>query len=139
VNDVTSDGLRADLDVLEAAPLLTGRYQNWRPEHGVAVRSTVGTPKFWRHGELIHARAITPYGVFGSGLDVDAARSAYVARLEARAQSVVAFLAAVARQHPGQPVVVLCFDNVHAGESCHRRWFAGWFEDRFGIAVPELR
>jgi hypothetical protein len=77
--------------------------------------------------------------VFGSRLDADAARSAYVTRLDARAQAVVGFLAAVARQHPDQPVVVLCFENVHAGESCHRRWLAEWFEDRFGVSVCEVK
>ena len=46
---------------------MTGRYAKFRPDLGVPIRSTVGYPRFWRHGQLIHARDITPYGVFGRG------------------------------------------------------------------------
>jgi hypothetical protein len=37
-----------------------------------------------------------------------------------------------------QPVLT-SLGFVHAGEVCHRRWFDGWFEDRYGIVVPEVR
>jgi hypothetical protein len=129
----------SDLELLRRAPLVTGRYQTWKPGEGVPIRSTVGYPRFWRHGPLVHARDITPYGVFGrDDLDGAAAQAAYVTRLDDLGDTVVFNLAAIARDHPGEQLVVLCFENVPAGESCHRRWFAGWMEDRYGLVVPEL-
>jgi hypothetical protein len=131
--------LEVALELLAAAPLVTGRYGKFNPDLGVPIRSTVGYPRFWRHGPLVHAKEITPYGVFGNReLDDSAQRIAYLARLQDLAVPAVEFLAGVARQHPGQRLVVCCFEDVHAGEECHRRWFADWFESRYGIAVPEL-
>ena len=126
-----------DLQVLAAAPLVTSRYQNWRPGDGLAIRTTVGAPRFWRHGPMPHIKEITPYGVFGHGLDPDTARLAYRERLEDHAETIVPALAALSRVHPGEALCLLCFENVHAGEACHRRWFAEWFEERYGIVVPE--
>jgi hypothetical protein len=126
------------LELLAHAPLVTGRYQAWKPGDGVPIRSTVGYPQFWRHGPLWHVTGITPYGVFGKVLDDDTARAAYRNRLDHHAEVILASLAEVARRHPGQPVVVLCFEDVHTGQDCHRRWFAEWFEERYGIAVAEL-
>jgi hypothetical protein len=127
-----------DLELIATAPLVTGRYQSWKPGDGVPIRSTVGYPKFWRHGPLLDATGITPYGVFGKGLDNDTARAAYRERLDRHAGANLAGLGDIARRHRGQPLVVLCFEDVHAGQVCHRRWFAEWFEERYGIAVAEL-
>ncbi len=127
-----------DLELLANAPLVTGRYQSWKPGDGVPIRSTVGYPRFWRHGPLWHATEITPYGVFGKGLDHDTARASYRRRLDRHAGAILVGLSQVARRHPGEPLVVLCFEDVHAGEVCHRRWFAEWFEERYGVAVAEL-
>jgi hypothetical protein len=127
-----------DLELLATAPPVTGRYQSWKPGDGVPVRSTVGYPRFWRHGPLWHATEITPYGVFGKGLDNDTARAAYRRRLDRHAGAILASLGEITRTHRGQRVVVLCFEDVHAGQVCHRRWFAEWFEEHYGIAVAEL-
>ena len=127
-----------DLQLLVAAPLVTSRYQAWRPADGLPIRTTVGYPRFWRGPALVQLRELTPYGIFGTGLSNHEARLAYRQRVEVHAQTIVARLAELARQHPGEALVVLCFENVHAGEVCHRRWFAEWFEERFGIQVPEL-
>jgi uncharacterized protein YeaO (DUF488 family) len=35
-------------------------------------------------------------------------------------------------------LVLLCFENVHEGQRCHRRTFARWFEETTGQPVPEL-
>jgi hypothetical protein len=127
-----------DLELLANAPLVTGRYQSWKRGDGMPIRSTVGYPRFWRHGPLWHVTGITPYGVFGKVLDEETARAAYGQRLDRHAGAILAGLAEVARRHPGQPVVVLCFEDVHAGQVYPRRWFAEWFEERYGIAVAEL-
>jgi hypothetical protein len=66
------------------------------------------------------------------------ARRRYQDRLEEKTDQFVAALADVARQHPAERLCVLCFEDVLAGQDCHRRWFAEWFERRFGVVVPEL-
>lgn len=38
----------------------------------------------------------------------------------------------------GRDAVMLCFENVHAGEFCHRRLVAEWFQRRLSVEVPEL-
>ena len=127
-----------DLELLTDAPLVTGRYQSWKPGDGVPIRSTVGYPRFWRHGPLWQVTEITPYGVFGKGFDAGTARSLYRKRLERHAATIPASLGDITRRHRGRPLVVLCFEDVYAGQVCHRRWFAEWFEERYGIAVAEL-
>ena len=44
--------------------LCTSYYAGYRPEYGVAVRTSVGSPRSWE-GDLEHIRRISPYGVFG--------------------------------------------------------------------------
>jgi hypothetical protein len=118
--------------------LTTGRYQTWRPVFGVPIRATVGEPKFWRGPELVVIRALAPFGIFGRGLTHDEARRRYLARLDRQAETILAALTDVARKHPGRQLCVLCFEDVHAGQVCHRRWFAEWFEQRYGVQVPEV-
>jgi uncharacterized protein (DUF488 family) len=45
---------------------------------------------------------------------------------------------AISRKHGGARLVLMCFENVLAGELCHRRVWADWFEERTGQHVPEL-
>jgi hypothetical protein len=126
------------VNLLASTPLVTGRYRWWQPTDGVPIRSTVGYPRFWRHGRLWHAKEITPYGIFGKGLAHDEGRRRYLARLDHYADAILTDLAALARQHPGQALCVLCFEDVTSGQVCHRRWFAEWFEDCFDLVVAEL-
>lgn len=69
--------------------------------------------------------------------DADARRR-YLDHRDERSTDVLAALADIANEHPGRPLVVLCFEDVHAGQSCHRTWFAEWMADRLGIAVEEV-
>lgn len=117
--------------------LCTGRYQTWRPSQGVPIRSTVGEPKFWRHGPLVFVRQLAPWGLMDQ-LDPAEFDVAYRERLDRDGEVTVAKLAAVARQHPGRALLVLCFEDVWAGQSCHRRVFADWMGERFDIGVPEV-
>jgi hypothetical protein len=120
------------------APLATGRYGSWRPGDGVPIRTTVGYPRFWRHGDLLFIRLLAPFGIFGKGLDPDEAHRLYLARLDGHAEEILVALTDVANQHPGRTLCLLCFEDVHQGEACHRRWFADWYQQHFGVEVPEL-
>jgi hypothetical protein len=130
----------SDLRVLTDAGLRTGRYATYRPEFGVPVRTTVGPPRFWRFGPLVHARSVTPFGVFRSAkyVTTDEQRTAYLDHLDHHEGEVLAELAAIARSHWGEPLVLLCFEDVHRGEVCHRTWLAEWLHDRHGLDVSEV-
>jgi hypothetical protein len=132
------EGTTDDLTVVRAAGLATARYQDWRPAYRVPVRTTVGTPHFWQHGELEFVPELAPYGIFGRRLPDDDACARYAARLDRETDRVVAALADLARRHRGRRLCLLCFENVAAGETCHRRWFAEWCSRALGIEVPEL-
>jgi hypothetical protein len=42
-------------------------------------------------------------------------------------------------ENGGLPLVLLCHEDVLGKhELCHRRWFAGWYEELTGNLVPEL-
>ena len=136
------EDLVGDLSVLaeavegQGSPLVTGRYQRFDRRSGVPVRTTVGAPR-WKIDGLEFASTLAPYGIFGKLPEAEMP-VAYEARLEDHTGEVVRQLARLVDAHPGERLCLLCFDDVHAGEECHRRWFASWFERRFGIDVPEL-
>lgn len=122
-------------------PLATSRYAGFNPDWGVPVRITVGPPRGFRHPHE-QALALAPYELFKppyKGIDdVHVEQLVYTRRLESHTDEILAQLAAVAAKHPGRRAVLLCFENVLAGEACHRRWAAEWFKLRFGWDVPEI-
>jgi hypothetical protein len=128
--------LEADLDVLRDARIVTGRYQRFQPTEGVPVRTTVGAPRFWRHGTMLQAKAITPWYEFR--LPEEEAEVAYKDRLDREAGRVIHQLAGLVAQAGDRTLVLLCFDDLNAGSYCHRRWFAEWLWDSYQIEVPEL-
>lgn len=133
--------LSEDLELLaEPGRLVTTRYKTYQPGDGVPVRTTVGAPRFWRWGDLAFVSEIAPYGVFRNPRlhSTEAQRMAYADRLTTHQQMLIAKLADLAREHPDQTLCILCYEDVHAGEECHRRWFADWMETRFGILIPEV-
>jgi hypothetical protein len=68
--------------------------------------------------------------------DQEGFKRSYLRQLEEiGAEEIVSRLAAIGG---GLPVVMLCFENVNAGEVCHRRYLADFIEERTGIVVPEL-
>jgi hypothetical protein len=63
-------------------------------------------------------------------------KPSYLCQLEEiGAEEIVARLAEISN---GLPVVMLCWEDVHAGQVCHRRYVAEFIEDETGIVVPEL-
>jgi hypothetical protein len=129
-----------DLELLRATGLATSRYVSWCPEHGVPVRITVGYPRFWgSRPKLVDFRLVAPYGLMGKDLPTDECHRRYVERLDDLGDQVVATLAGIARDTPaGVTLVLLCFEDVLAGEQCHRRWLAEWLELHHGLVVSEV-
>jgi hypothetical protein len=119
--------------------LFTARYAEYSPTHGVAVRTSVGVPKDWRHGRLEHVRRLTPYGLLHVSDRAEFTRL-YIARLErVGADAIYARLEGISDAHDCRPLVLCCFEDVRRpGVWCHRTILGAWLRDRLGIAVPEL-
>jgi hypothetical protein len=66
------------------------------------------------------------------------ASAMYGDRLAQHNDEAIRKLAEVAKRHGVRRLVLLCFEDVHAGEECHRRRSTEWFEQRHGLVVPEL-
>lgn len=71
--------------------------------------------------------------------DPGAAEESYRAGLEEiGVERIEGELRRLSSEHGGLPLVLLCHEDVHAGQDCHRRWFARWYEQQTGTPVPEL-
>jgi hypothetical protein len=110
---------------------------------GVPVNTAVSPPKWMAHIDFVHG--IKPAGIFGKPQyrEEFPYRIAYLERLEKFEDEIKADLQRLSDKYPateahpnGQPLVLLCWCDVHKGEWCHRRMFADWLADR-DIVVPE--
>ncbi len=97
-----------------------------------------GVPRFRTGYRYKLVRELAPdNATWGLLDDPDAFRDSYLRQLEAiGADTILARLEAVSG---GLPVVTLCYEDVQAGQLCHRRYLADWLEEKAGIQVPELR
>ena len=118
--------------------LLTGRYSTFNPANGVPVGITVGRPRFplsYRLAATIDELA--PFGLLYQHLKTEEFDQRYVRQLHRTGVAVIHDrLEEIAERHGG-PLVLLCFEDVHADQHCHRRTFARWWTERTGQPVPE--
>ncbi|MER6828841.1 hypothetical protein [Streptosporangium sp. NPDC000563] len=131
------------MELVNGQPLLltTGRYKDFDPKYGVAIRITVGRPRFVRY-PYEEALSLAPHELFKPPYkdidDIPTERWVYNKRLAEHEAAILEELRSVARKHPGRGGVLLCYENVNAGEACHRRWAAEWFKQRYGWNIPEI-
>lgn len=118
--------------------LATSSYKAFRQSMGVPVQTSVGRPRFPIDYELREeVRDLMPLGLLN--LKGDAFREAYIAQLDRLdLDALRAQFTAIQKRHDGKRVVLLCFEDVKAGEHCHRRDFADWWQARTGQRVPEV-
>jgi len=119
--------------------LLVGALAHGEVEHASRVRagpSLARRPEVLARRRAPYVRELAPAGLFHLGGDEFADR--YVARLDKiGADTIAARLADVYAQER-KPLALMCFENVHAGQLCHRRLWASWWQERTGQTVPEL-
>lgn len=122
--------------------LATCSYVAYKPEMGIAVRTSLFYPKFWRGPPLAYARLAAPKGAFDNPKvrhDQEAFKAVYLAHLDAHAGDLAAELASIARVNSGKRLVLLCFESLNQpGKWCHRTLLGQWLEEHTGLDVPEL-
>jgi hypothetical protein len=128
-------------DALTVA-LATGRYADFHPSQGVAVGITVGRPRFsLRYRIAAEVDELKPFGLVLRKLPLTPEEfdAAYVRRLErvgvARLRERFDEIAAA---EGNERLVLLCYEDVLAGQRCHRRTLARWWTERTGEPVPEV-
>lgn len=115
--------------------VFTGRFFNEYPSEVVPVAISVGKPRDFE-GEVLGLLA--PWGLF-KRLSGEAFRLAYREALERiGVVRIRRALEAISARHGGTDLVLLCWEDVSKGASCHRRIFAEWWEEKTGEKVEEL-
>lgn len=96
-------------------------------------------PKWPLPYKLEHeARRLAPWGLLDVKDPYEFSRR-YIERLDRLdLDALVQTFEAISTQHGGQRLVLLCFEDVHAGQLCHRRLAAERLERKLGITVPEI-
>jgi hypothetical protein len=119
--------------------LFTSRYQHRGladRDDLVKVRTTRGAPRWRLAFALDRCAELTPSReVFGA----ENWKERYVSQLDGiGVERTRRRLEDISARHGGRDLVLLCFEDVLAGEDCHRRSFAQWWFDKTGEEVPEL-
>ena len=71
--------------------------------------------------------------------DLEEFEQSYLAGLEEIGAEKIAWaLRKISDEHGSRPLALLCYENIHAGETCHRRIFADWWKQQTGQEVSEL-
>ena len=124
-------------------PLSTSRYQRFHPDQGVAVRTTVGRPRFRLDYPLAgHATLISPMVWMLRIADEQHYRTAYTDMLATTGLDAIRHeLTTIATAAGNDRLVLLCFCDLTIpapNNWCHRRIFADWWQTQTGDEIPEL-
>jgi uncharacterized protein YeaO (DUF488 family) len=123
----------------------TSRYQNPNvaSEGRVAYGITAYPPRFPLKFKLSgNLQDLAPTremlrGYMAKRLNDETFRQQYIARLNALgADQVKAILTEAQGEASG--IVLLCFEDVHAGQTCHRSDLARWLQEHLGLVVDEM-
>ncbi len=104
----------------------------------VPLGHTVGAPKFGAP-QAGNIGMLAPHGLMSRELSDRQFTKLYRQRLDQfGVEKIEAVLAAIAAAYDAPGVVLCCFEDVNAGEFCHRRVLAKWWQEQTGDQVPEL-
>jgi hypothetical protein len=121
--------------------LTTCSFGEYRPEQGIAVRTSIGHPRFWKGPQLALAPSIYPTRPM-LVLPIDRYEQQYRQILNSHGfDHIRAELERIVRVRPDEEptLVLMCFEKLSKpGAWCHRRMFAQWWLEQTGEEVPEL-
>lgn len=124
-------------ELLKGISLATCSYSAYRPSMGVAVRTSLGKPKFFEYA-FVSLNLLMPKG---NMLRMAYAQyhENYMNHLESNALAIENAMIELNEMYPNQTMVLMCFENVSKKDSwCHRTMFAKWWENRTGVKVHEI-
>lgn len=121
--------------------LFTCSYQEYKPEMGLAVRISLGKPKWWPENAL-HPRAfvweITPRREYLRASDEEYERQFFGQLERYGVNEIDQKFRQIAQSLGEQRLVLLCFEDLSKNTLCHRRDFASWWKARTGVDIPEV-
>ncbi len=119
--------------------LATSSWKQYRPGMGVPVRITLGKPRFRLPYSYEEVRLLAPTpAIFRLRDDAEFER-AYLDHLDRiGVERLRGAFDAISDKHGGRRLVLLCYEDVLAGQLCHRRMFARWWQEQTGQEVPEM-
>ncbi|WP_406128026.1 ParB/RepB/Spo0J family partition protein [Streptomyces sp. NBC_00989] len=126
---------------MTALRLATCTYQEFTPDMGIPVRTTVGRPRWRLPYELAgHAKTLTPTRDLLKIEAEDAYEAGYRALLTTRGiDAIRAELEEIAAQYESGRLVFLCFDKLSVANNwCHRSYAARYLSEHMGLTIPEL-
>lgn len=117
--------------------LATCSYRAFTPEMGFPLRTSVGFARGFKHDHEFVSE-LAPYGLLKINDRAEFAPK-YAARVASKGPEMLAKLVRIQQAHPGETLVICCFEDVHQdGVWCHRQVAAEWFRDQLGLELPEL-
>jgi hypothetical protein len=117
--------------------LLTARYGAIDPSAGVAIQTSLGTPRWVGYG-LHRWDTVMPWGLLGEH-DPERFARAYRRRLHQRTNRVLAELAELQAAYDGWALILACYEDLRDGTRwCHRRVLAGWISEHLGVEIPDV-
>lgn len=118
--------------------IFTSRFSYKIPSKYIAVGIAVGRPKWELPYECEHLRLLAPYGLFNR-LTGEAFKKEYFERLDKIGVKIIEqALESISRKHYNKDVVLLCWEDLRKGKTCHRRYFAEWWLKNTGETIEEL-
>jgi hypothetical protein len=106
---------------------------------GIRVGTSIGKNKL--HPGIDEMPLFKPWTTFRkmAGAPPEEQEARYRRQLdEVKEGAIETALLALGEKHPGETLVLLCYEVLGGKSYCHRRWLAGWLIDRFRVDVPEL-
>lgn len=119
--------------------IVTGCYAHYRPEHGQAVRISLGKPGWFPNSgaDLPYVQSLAPAGWYFREPDEEVWERRYRHQLHrATPQRILADLHTIAEETGVQRVVLCCFEGNPM--DCHRHMFARWWLEKTGEWLVDL-
>lgn len=120
--------------------LATCSYSEYRPDMGLGVRISLGTPRWIRREEpWPYVPQAAPSKAYLNVTDEAVFLDRYLAQLRTHGVAGIRErLEEIATRAKADRLVLLCFEKLTKGEPCHRRYFASWWYTETGQEIPEL-
>ncbi len=119
--------------------IVTSRFSYKIPaDKYVGVGIAVGKPKWELPYKCEHLNALAPYGIFKKYKGEEFKKRYFLKLEELGVNRVRAMLENISRRNGYRDIALLCWENLNKGLTCHRRYFAEWWQEKTGEEIEEL-